>query len=98
MTSGLIKQNPPLISLALYFQAQQKIQVLAHNLGIKSPTVKIFAVMNQFILAYRFVFQDNIVGVEEDQVDVAESGPRQVCENVQLPGMNPPMARHDCQI
>jgi hypothetical protein len=55
----------------LYFQVWQKVQVLAHDLGIKGSTIEIFAVINQLILAYRFIFQNDIIGVEENQQRVS---------------------------
>ncbi len=98
ITSGLTRQDPPSISLTLHFQVWQKIQVLAHNLGIVAPTVKILALINQLILAYSFVLQNNIIGIEEDQVNVTKADARQIGENVQFSGKNPWVTRHDRQI
>jgi len=71
-------QHSLLVRLALDIQVGSKIQELARDPGkIRSP-VKVFGLIDDAIVTHNLMLQHNIVRVEDNQIDPAESGPSQI--------------------
>jgi hypothetical protein len=79
-------ENPPFIRFALDLKVREKIQVLTHNAGVHLSPVKLLRLVDNLIETNGLVLQDDVVGIQKDQVYIAESRPGQVGEHIQPTG------------
>jgi hypothetical protein len=86
-------ENPPFIRFALDLKVREKIQVLTHNAGVHLSPVKLLRLVDNPIETNGLVLQDDVVGIQKDQVYIAESRPGQVGEHIQPTGARGRRAR-----
>ena len=71
-----------LVCSALCAQEKLEIQIFAHDIRIGSATIEIIGGVDQLILPNRFVGEDRVIFVDEDEIDITVPTIGELCKDI----------------